>query len=51
MPQRRATAEQDQQIAAAATRESWPYTDVRANYEIAERARNAQFEGRERAHA
>lgn len=44
-------SEEDQRIRDTAQRESWPLNDPRANYPIAEQARQARAEGRERANA
>lgn len=44
-------SEEDQRIRDTAQRESWPLNDPRANYDLAELARRAQAEGRERASA
>ncbi|GID90697.1 hypothetical protein ACFQFC_36125 [Amorphoplanes digitatis] len=51
MRQRSPNVDEERAIRDTALREAWPYTDSRANYEIAARARTAQAEGRERAHA
>lgn len=48
MRQRSPNADEDRAIRDTAVREAWPYTDARANYEIAARARTAQAEGRNR---
>lgn len=36
------------QAADQARRESWPYTDPRANYDVAEKTRQSRAEGAER---
>jgi hypothetical protein len=41
-------AEEQRAIRDTALREAWPYTDPRANYPLAEQARNAQAAGRVR---
>lgn len=42
------TQEELRRAADQARRESWPYTDDRANYDVANKSREAQAEGRER---
>lgn len=44
-------SEEERQIRDTAQRESWSMNDPRANYPIAEAAREARREGRERANA
>lgn len=41
----------DRAIRDTASREAWPMNDPRANYPLAQQARQAQAEGRERADA
>jgi hypothetical protein len=43
--------EEERQIRDTSMRESWPLNDPRANYPLAEKAREARREGRERADA
>lgn len=51
MPQRNTGTAADRAIRDTAIRESWSYNDPRANYPLAEQARAAQAEGRERVPA
>jgi hypothetical protein len=48
MKQRNPGSAEERAIRDTAVRESWSYTDPRANYDLAEQARTAQAEGRER---
>lgn len=51
MKQRSSGTAEERAIRDTAVRESWSYTDPRANYDLAEQARTAQAEGRAKAHA
>ncbi len=51
MTNRKPATDQDKEIRDTAVRESWPMNDPRANYPIAEQARQATAEGRDRANA